>query len=82
MHTRLPSTPRLRSACQRREDTPLRGVDTPLRGLCDFDEHTRTARRVKSDDMPLRGMSSHTAARYDTLLPRHLRSGVYRVIYA
>ena len=48
----------------RREDTPLRGVDTPLRGLRDFGEHTRTARCVKSDDMPLRGMSSHTAARY------------------
>ena len=50
----------------RREDTPLRGVDSdkPLRGLCDFGEHTRTARCVKSDDMPLRGMSSHTAARY------------------
>ena len=41
----------------RREDTPLRGVDTPLRGLCDFGEHTHSARRVKSDDMPLRGMS-------------------------
>ena len=34
------------------------------RGLRDFGEHTRTARCVKSDDMPLRGMSSHTAARY------------------
>ena len=32
--------------------------------MCDFGEHTRTARCVKSEDMPLRGMSSHTAARY------------------
>jgi hypothetical protein len=68
----------------RREDTPLRGVDKPLRGLCDFGEHTRTARCVKSEDMPLRGMSSarHVFAHHCALLPRHLRLGVCRDIYA